>query len=83
MVGHVPLELSKIVKNFIRHGGTVTATVTDEKLHRSNRALGLIIYCNYKFSSTDEAILKLCRQLVFKVIADQNSWVSMLETLGK
>lgn len=36
VVGHIPIEISKIAKSFINRNGTLTARVVDPKLHRSN-----------------------------------------------
>jgi len=36
LVGHVPLENSRVFYFFIKHGGTITATVTGNRMNRGS-----------------------------------------------
>lgn len=40
VVGHIPLEISRIAHSFISRGGKISARVVDRKLHPSNKAEG-------------------------------------------
>lgn len=58
-VGHIPKEISKIVHFFIKHGGTVTAIITDCKHYYSYEAGGLEIYCFLRFMGNHMLIERL------------------------
>lgn len=70
IIGHVPVELSKIARFFISRGGAVTAKVRDEKLHRSSRADGLVICTRIFFHHDDQNTFKKAKKLVKNCLND-------------
>ena len=55
VVGHLPIELSRIFWHFIRHGGVVTCEITG---HRK-KGKGLEVPCRYMFTGRRKFIMKL------------------------
>lgn len=71
VIGHMPLELSKVAFHFVQsHGGEISATVLDDKMHRSNRAQGLVIKARYTFRCEDGEKLERMFRLVKGVMRD-------------
>lgn len=54
-VGHVPIELSKVFKFFLKRGGKIFATVTGNKFFN----IGLELPCTYTFSGQAADVEKL------------------------
>ena len=55
VVGHVPLEFSRVFWHFLRHGGTITCEVTG----RRKRGKGLEIPCVYSFLGSTKLIQRM------------------------
>lgn len=58
ILGHVPRELSQILNYFIKHSGSITATVTDAKYKHSKIAGGLEIHADYRLSGDIKLVCK-------------------------
>ena len=53
IIGHAPQEYSRVMHFFITRGGTITATVTGEKLNRG-QGLGLEVPALYTFRGNEK-----------------------------
>ena len=64
LVGHMPVELSRVASHFLKRGGTISATVLDDSLLRSTRADGLVIRVKFKFTHPVRNTLEKAYKLV-------------------
>ena len=53
VVGHIPIEMSRTAKAYLRRGGSITARVVDEKFKRSNKAEGSIFFLNLSIQASN------------------------------
>lgn len=61
VVGHVPIDFSKISWYFIHHGGQIKCTITGHCRLSDEASKGLEVPCSYTFLGKPTAII--CRQV--------------------
>ena len=67
VVGHVPRRISYICNIFIRHAGSITCRVTDQRHYsRDLEQRGLEVPCEFRFYSEDQKCVKKSRELLGK-----------------
>ena len=59
VVGHIPIEMSKICYFFIKRGGSIEAVVTGKKFFGN----GLEVPCKYIFTGSEVDVLKISKLL--------------------
>ena len=61
VVGHLPIEISKVAWYFIQHGGRIRCTITGHRNMSDVAGKGLEVPCSYKFTGQSKLIKKLIK----------------------
>ena len=68
VVGHLPIEFSKLAWHFLQHGGRIVCKITGRRKRSSVLNKGLVIPCTYTFSGKPAMVKKLVKMMEQKKI---------------
>ena len=68
VVGHLPIEFSKLARHFLQHGGRIVCEITGRRKRSSVLNKGLVIPCTYTFSGKPAMVKKLVKMMEQKKI---------------
>ena len=63
VVGHLPIEFSKLAWHFLQHGGHIVCEITGRRKRSSVLNKGLVIPCTYTFSGKPVMVKKLVKMM--------------------